>query len=201
VFRDGIMCTIGLLFASISQKEFRRMSLWGTGAWCIFLPVFLHSGEGRHGFTDRLRQRAVTCRTDPLHPRAGAEVRQQALPRFGGKLMFDYHAARVLPGYDPNVKMRLLHGLRDKANIILCIFAGDIERKKIRADFGITYDSDAMKLIDDLKAGASTWVGWSSPASRPALRSALQEQAGTQGHQGVHPPLHPRDIPPTWTSS
>ena len=70
---------------------------------------------------------------------------------FGGKLMYDYHAARVLPGYDPNVKMRLLRELKDKADLLLCIYAGDIERKKIRADFGITYDSDAMKLIDDLK--------------------------------------------------
>ncbi len=69
---------------------------------------------------------------------------------FGGKLMFDFHAARVLPGYDPNVKMRLLRELSDRADIILCIFAGDIERKKVRADFGITYDADAMKLIDDL---------------------------------------------------
>ncbi|MFY9398573.1 MAG: DUF1846 domain-containing protein [Desulfomonilia bacterium] len=70
---------------------------------------------------------------------------------FGGKLLYDYHAARVLPGYDPNVKMRLLKELKDNADILLCIYAGDIERKKIRADFGITYDSDAMKLIDDLK--------------------------------------------------
>lgn len=70
---------------------------------------------------------------------------------FGGKLLFDYHAARVLPGYDPNVKMRLLKALKDKADILLCIYAGDIERKKIRADFGITYDSDALKLIDDLR--------------------------------------------------
>jgi uncharacterized protein (UPF0371 family) len=72
---------------------------------------------------------------------------------FGGKLMFDYHAARVLPGYDPNVKMRLLRQLHDKSEVILCIFAGDIERKKVRADFGITYDVDAMKLIDDLNEG------------------------------------------------
>ncbi len=70
---------------------------------------------------------------------------------FGGKLLFDYHAARVLPGYDPNVKMRLITELKDRANIVLCIYAGDIERKKIRADFGITYDSDALKLIDDLR--------------------------------------------------
>jgi len=70
---------------------------------------------------------------------------------FGGKLLFDFHAARVLPGYEPNVKMRLLKRLKDKADILLCIYAGDIERKKIRADFGITYDSDALKLIDDLR--------------------------------------------------
>ena len=71
---------------------------------------------------------------------------------FGGKLLFDYHAARVLPGFDPNVKMQLLRRLRSKADIILCIYAGDIARRKVRADFGITYDVDAMKLIDDLRA-------------------------------------------------
>lgn len=69
---------------------------------------------------------------------------------FGGKLLYDYHAARVLPGFDPNVKMRLLQQLKDQTDVILCIYAGDIERKKIRADFGITYDADALKLIDDL---------------------------------------------------
>ncbi len=69
---------------------------------------------------------------------------------FGGKLLFDFHASRVLPGFDPNVKMRLLQGLAGKAEVILCIYAGDIEKKKMRADFGITYDADAMKLIDDL---------------------------------------------------
>ena len=70
---------------------------------------------------------------------------------FGGKLLFDYHASRVLPGFDPNVKMRLLQKLKGQADILLCIYAGDIERKKVRADFGITYDSDALKLIDDLR--------------------------------------------------
>jgi len=70
---------------------------------------------------------------------------------FGGKLLFDYHASRVLPGFDPNVKMRLLAKLKEDAEILLCIHAGAIERKKMRADFGITYDADAMKLIDDLR--------------------------------------------------
>lgn len=70
---------------------------------------------------------------------------------FGGKIAFDFHAARVLPGYDPNVKIRLLQKLKDQAEIIVCIYAGAIERRKVRADFGIPYDVDALKLIDDLR--------------------------------------------------
>ena len=70
---------------------------------------------------------------------------------FGGKIIFDYHASRVLPGFDPNVKIRLLQKLKDKAEVILCIYAGDIERRKLRADFGITYDVDALRLIDDIR--------------------------------------------------
>lgn len=70
---------------------------------------------------------------------------------FGGKLINDFHAARCLPGYDPNVKLRLLQSLKDQAEIILAIYAGDIEHKKMRADFGISYADDALKLIDDLK--------------------------------------------------
>jgi uncharacterized protein (UPF0371 family) len=72
---------------------------------------------------------------------------------FGGKLIFDYHAARILPGFDPNVKMDLLKRLKDKVEVIICIYSGDIERRKIRADFGITYDTDTMRLIDDLRDG------------------------------------------------
>ncbi len=70
---------------------------------------------------------------------------------FGGKLIFDYHASRVLPNFDPNVKVRLLQQFKDKTDIILCIHAGDIDHRKIRADFGITYDVDVLKLIDDLR--------------------------------------------------
>ncbi|MDO9537580.1 MAG: DUF1846 domain-containing protein [Thermoplasmata archaeon] len=80
-----------------------------------------------------------------------SQVDQRLYLEFGGKIIFDYHESRVLPGFDPNVKMQLLHNLKKNADIILCIYAGDIERRKIRADFGITYDADAMKLIDDLR--------------------------------------------------
>ena len=69
---------------------------------------------------------------------------------FGGKLVFDYHASRVLPGFHPSAKIELLQKLKDDAEIIICLYAGDIERKKVRADFGITYDVGALKLIDDL---------------------------------------------------
>jgi len=70
---------------------------------------------------------------------------------FGGKLCFDFHAARVLPGYDPNVKIRLLQQLKNKLDIVLCIYAGDIEKGRVRGDFGITYDAATLKLIDDLR--------------------------------------------------
>lgn len=70
---------------------------------------------------------------------------------FGGKLLFDLHAKRVLPGFDENAKIKLLHKLKEKVEVIICVYAGDIERNKIRGDFGITYDMDVLRLIDDLR--------------------------------------------------
>ncbi len=67
----------------------------------------------------------------------------------GGKLLYDYHASRVLPGFDPNVKMKVFQALKDEIDVIVCIYAEDIERRKIRNDFGITYDTDVFKIIDD----------------------------------------------------
>ncbi len=70
---------------------------------------------------------------------------------FGGKLAYDYHAARILPGFDPNVKLKLLQRMKDKIEVVICIYSGDIERKKIRADFGISYDADTLRIIDNLR--------------------------------------------------
>jgi uncharacterized protein (UPF0371 family) len=100
---------------------------------------------------------------------------------FGGKLLFDYHAARVLPGFDPNVKMRLLQKLKDKIDVILCIYAGDIERKKLRADFGITYDSDALKTIDDFNEWGIEVTGvvitrYENQASAKAFKNKLERR-------------------------
>ncbi|MBW8350004.1 DUF1846 domain-containing protein [Bacillus sp. IITD106] len=70
---------------------------------------------------------------------------------FGGKLIGDKHAKRVLPGFDEDAKMKLLATLKEKAEIIICVYASDIERKKIREDYGITYDQDVLRLIDEYR--------------------------------------------------
>ncbi|MEG1027285.1 MAG: DUF1846 domain-containing protein [Oscillospiraceae bacterium] len=70
---------------------------------------------------------------------------------FGGKLFDDYHAARVLPGFDVNGKIKLLQEFKDIVEIVFCINASDIEKNKIRADFGITYDLDMLRIIDNIR--------------------------------------------------
>ena len=70
---------------------------------------------------------------------------------FGGKLMFDLHAKGYCQALMKMQKLNLLHKLKDKVEVIICIYAGDIERNKIRGDFGITYDIDVLRLIDDLR--------------------------------------------------
>ncbi|MBN2874529.1 MAG: DUF1846 family protein, partial [Spirochaetales bacterium] len=100
---------------------------------------------------------------------------------FGGKLLADFHAARVLPGYDPNVKIRLLKELERDAEIVLCIHAGAIEHRKIRADYGITYDADAMKLIDDLgewglSVAAVVITRWEGQPAAKAFKTKLENR-------------------------
>lgn len=70
---------------------------------------------------------------------------------FGGKLFDDYHASRVLPGFEPDSKLRMLLQLKDQAEIIISISASDIEQNKIREDHGITYDADVIRLIDEFR--------------------------------------------------
>ena len=67
---------------------------------------------------------------------------------FGGKLFDDYHAARVLPGFAPDSKIRMLEQLKDSAEIIIAIHAGDIEHNKVRNDLDIAYDREVLRLTD-----------------------------------------------------
>ncbi len=67
---------------------------------------------------------------------------------FGGKLFDDYHAARVLPGFEPDSKLKMLLQLKDRVEIVIAINTADIEKNKLRSDLGITYDLDVIRLID-----------------------------------------------------
>ena len=77
---------------------------------------------------------------------------------FGGKLFDDFHASRVLPGFAPDSKIRMLIELKDEAEIIIAINTADIEKNKVRGDLGITYDLDVLRLIDAFR-GYGLYVG------------------------------------------
>ena len=77
---------------------------------------------------------------------------------FGGKLFDDYHASRVLPGFAPDSKVRMLMEMKDEAEVVICISADDIERSKRRGDLGITYDEDTLRLIDAFR-GIGLYIG------------------------------------------
>ncbi len=117
---------------------------------------------------------------------------------FGGKILADFHAARVLAGYDPNVKVRLLKELEKDAEIVLCIHAGAIEHRKMRADYGITYDADAMKLIDDLgewglSVSAVVITRWEGQSSARAFRTKL-ENRGVRVYTHAPTKGYPTDV-------
>ena len=77
---------------------------------------------------------------------------------FGGKLFDDYHASRVLPGFAPDSKLRMLLQLADQAEVVIVISAADIEKSKVRHDLGITYDVDVLRLIQEFQ-GKGLYVG------------------------------------------
>ena len=117
---------------------------------------------------------------------------------FGGKIVYDYHASRVLPGFAPDVKMQLLEKLKDKAEIIMCIYAGDIERKKVRADFGITYDVDAMRIMDEftdrgLKVAGVVITRFSGQPSAKVFKNQL-ERRGVKVYTHAFTKGYPTDV-------
>ena len=77
---------------------------------------------------------------------------------FGGKLFDDHHASRVLPGFQPDSKIRMLATMKDDVEIVMAICAGDIEKNKMRGDLGISYDDDVLRLIDVFR-GLGFYVG------------------------------------------
>ena len=99
---------------------------------------------------------------------------------FGGKLFDDYHASRVLPGFEPDSKIRMLKELRDSAEIVIAICASDIEKNKVRGDLGITYDVDVLRLIDAFRAqglyvGSVVVTQYAGQAAADAFKKRLEE--------------------------
>ena len=118
---------------------------------------------------------------------------------FGGKLFDDYHASRVLPGFEPDSKIRMLLQLKEQAEIVIVINAGDIEKNKIRGDLGITYDLDVLRLIDAFR-GNGLYVGsvvltcYAGQAAADVFQTKL-ETLGIRVYR--HYPIegYPSDIP------
>ena len=98
---------------------------------------------------------------------------------FGGKLFDDYHASRVLPGFQPDSKIRMLQKISDDVEIVIAINAADIEKNKVRGDLGITYDEDVLRLIDtfrsmDLYVGSVVLTRYSGQPAADAFLRRLQ---------------------------
>ena len=98
---------------------------------------------------------------------------------FGGKLFDDYHASRVLPGFEPDSKIKMLATLRDKAEIVIAVNAGDIAKNKVRGDYGITYDLDVLRLIDafrgfDLYVGSVVITQFAGQSAAEAFQERLE---------------------------
>ena len=117
---------------------------------------------------------------------------------FGGKLFDDYHAARVLPGFEPDSKIRMLIELKDQAEIVIAINAADIEKNKVRGDLGITYDVDVLRLIDAFR-GFGLYVGsvvinrFSDQPAADVFKKRL-ESLGVKVYRHYSIPGYPSDI-------
>ena len=117
---------------------------------------------------------------------------------FGGKLFDDHHASRVLPGFEPDSKIRMLEQLQDTAEIIIAINAGDIEKNKVRGDLGITYDSDVLRLIDifrsrGLYVGSVIVTRYTGQPAADAFQKRL-ETLGIQVYRHYPIPGYPHNI-------
>ncbi len=117
---------------------------------------------------------------------------------FGGKLFDDYHAARVLPGFAPDSKIRMLIQLKDQAEIVIAINANDIEKNKVRGDLGITYDLDTLRLIDAFRSfglyvGSVVLTRWHDQPAAIKFQKRL-ESLGVCVYRHYSIPGYPSDI-------
>jgi uncharacterized protein (UPF0371 family) len=122
-------------------------------------------------------QKYLTTQSEQIQKRI-AQFGGKLYLEFGGKLFDDYHASRVLPGFEPDSKIRMLQQLKDDVEIVIAINAADIEKNKVRGDLGITYDEDVLRLIDtfrsmDLYVGSVVLTRYNGQAAANAFLKRL----------------------------
>ena len=118
---------------------------------------------------------------------------------FGGKLFDDFHASRVLPGFKPDSKIKMLMQMKDQAEILIVINASDIEKNKVRGDLGITYDSDVLRLIDafhniGLYVGSVVIAQFAGQSAAETFQKRLESQ-GIKVYLHYPIPGYPTNIP------
>lgn len=111
-------------------------------AWSKGLRAYIENKGMKIGFDN---EKYLKMQSQHIQERVG-KFGDKLYLEFGGKLFDDYHASRVLPGFEPDSKLRMLMKLADRSEIVIVINAADIERNKVRGDLGITYEEDVQRL-------------------------------------------------------
>ena len=118
----------------IRPEKINRKNVW----------IYAGGTQMRSGFDN---EKYLEMQSEQIRKRIG-QFGGKLYMEFGGKLFDDFHASRVLPGFQPDSKIRMLAQLKAQAEVVIAINAGDIEKNKKRGDYGITYDADVLRLID-----------------------------------------------------
>ena len=182
-----------------NNKIFLKIGFYNRIKFDIITLVFFKArGEivvKRTGFDN---QKYLKMQSEQIKSRI-AQFGGKLYLEFGGKLFDDFHASRVLPGFEPDSKMRMLQQMKDDLEIVIAINAADIESNKVRADLGITYDDDVLRLIDTFRelglyVGSVVLTRYTNQSSSNVFLNHL-ESLGIKCYR--HYPIegYPYDIP------
>ncbi|GAB3624946.1 hypothetical protein GCM10027418_30320 [Mariniluteicoccus endophyticus] len=145
------------------------------------------------------RDKYVSLQTEHIDARR-AQFGGKLYLEFGGKLFDDFHASRVLPGFAPDNKIEMLRSLADEVEIVVCVSAMDLSAKKVRADLGIPYEDDVLRLIDAFRSyglfvGSVVVTHWSEDHREALAFKRKLERLGLKVYR--HYPIagYPHDVP------
>ena len=142
-------------------------------------------------------QQYLTMQSEQIRHRI-AQFGGKLYLEFGGKLFDDFHASRVLPGFEPDSKIRMLQQLKEDVEVVITINAADIESNKVRGDLGITYEDDVLRLIDTFRelglyVGSVVLTQFTGQKSAEAFKKRL-ETLGVKSYCHYHIAGYPSDV-------